>query len=354
MKTCVFGGGSWGIALASVLNNNDKDVTIVMRSKEQLDYILENGRSKKYLKDFIFPKNIKLSNDYSSIDSADVVIIATPFQKIEEALNNIKPHLKSSAIIVNVSKGLNVINYKTGEYFAKKICPDNIYAVLSGPSHAEEVSKKMVTSVVICSRDIETAKTLQDLFMNDYFRVYIHSDVNGVEVAGALKNVIAIGSGILVGINQGDNARAALITRGLFEIAKLGKKLNCNILTFMGLAGMGDLIVTATSYHSRNFRAGVLIGKGVKLPDIEREVGETVEGLMTVKAAYNLSKKYNVEMPITSAIYKCIYEGADPNKLILDLMTRSKKHEFLEEMDLKWCQKIRQKKFKITVILVLL
>lgn len=335
MKTCVFGGGSWGIALASVLAFNDKDVTLFMRSREQLDYILKNGKSKKYLKDFVFPKNIKLSNDTNSVEDADVVVIATPFQKIEEVLNEIKPHLKKSAVIVNVSKGLNVDNYKTGEYFAEKICPENKYAVLSGPSHAEEVSKKMITSVVICSKDIEIAKDLQDLFMNDYFRVYIHCDVKGVEVAGALKNVIAIGSGILVGINQGDNARAALITRGLFEISKLGKKLDCNILTFMGLAGMGDLIVTATSYHSRNFRAGVLIGKGVKACDIEKEVGETVEGLMTVKAAYNLSKKYNVEMPITTAIYKSIYEGESPDKLILDLMTRSKKHEFLEEMDLK-------------------
>lgn len=335
MKTCVYGGGSWGIALSSVLASNNREVTLVMRSKDQLDYIIKNGKSKKYLKDFVFPKNINLSNNLNDINDADVVIIATPFQKIEEVLKLLKPHLKSESIIVNVSKGLNVDNYKTGEYFANSICPDKKYAVLSGPSHAEEVSKKMITSVVICSRDIEVAKGLQDLFMNDYFRVYIHTDVQGVEVAGALKNVIAIGSGILVGINQGDNARAALITRGLFEIAKLGKKLDCNILTFMGLAGMGDLIVTATSYHSRNFRAGVLIGKGTKISDIEKEVGETVEGLMTVKAAYNLAQKYKVEMPITTAIYKSIYEGSDPNELILKLMTRSKKHEFLEEMDLK-------------------
>ena len=203
---------------------------------------------------------------------------------------------------------------------------------MSGPSHAEEVSKKMITTVVICSNDIEIAKDLQDLFMNEYFRVYIHTDVSGVEVAGALKNVIAIGSGILKGINEGDNARAALITRGLFEISRLGKKMGCNMLTFMGLAGMGDLIVTATSVHSRNFRAGVLIGDGVPVERLEEEVGETVEGLKTVKAAHILAKKYDVEMPITEAIYEGIYENKDPHKAILELMTRSKKHEFLEEM----------------------
>lgn len=332
MKTCIVGGGSWGIALASVLSTNDRDVTLYMRSSEQKEYILKNKRSPKYLKDFVFPDNINLTDDLRSLDGCDLAVIATPFQKMEEILIEIKPHLSQKTIILNVSKGLNIENCETGEYFANKICPDNKYAVLSGPSHAEEVSKKMITTVVICSKDIEVAKSLQDLFMNEYFRVYIHTDVSGVEVAGALKNVIAIGSGILKGINEGDNARAALITRGLFEIARLGKKLNCNMMTFMGLAGMGDLIVTATSVHSRNFRAGVLIGKGVPVERLEDEVGETVEGLKTVKAAHILSKKYNIEMPITEAIYKGIYENKDPHKAILELMTRSKKHEFLEEM----------------------
>lgn len=332
MKTCIVGGGSWGIALASVLSENNRDVTLYMRSSEQKEYILKNKRNPKYLKDFVFPDNIKLSDDIKSVSSCDVVVLATPFQKMEEILLEIKPHISQETVLLNVSKGLNIENCETGEYFANKVCPENKYAVLSGPSHAEEVSKKMITTVVICSKDIEIAKDLQDLFMNEYFRVYIHTDVSGVEVAGALKNVIAIGSGILKGINEGDNARAALITRGLFEISRLGKKMGCNMLTFMGLAGMGDLIVTATSVHSRNFRAGVLIGDGVPVERLEEEVGETVEGLKTVKAAHILAKKYDVEMPITEAIYEGIYENKDPHKAILELMTRSKKHEFLEEM----------------------
>lgn len=332
MKTCIVGGGSWGIALASVLSENNRDVTLYMRSSEQKEYILKNKRSPKYLKDFIFPDNIKLSDDIKSVSGCDVVVLATPFQKMEEILLEIKPYISQETVLLNVSKGLNIENCETGEYFANKVCPHNKYAVLSGPSHAEEVSKKMITTVVICSNDIEIAKDLQDLFMNEYFRVYIHTDVSGVEVAGALKNVIAIGSGILKGINEGDNARAALITRGLVEISRLGKKMGCNMLTFMGLAGMGDLIVTATSVHSRNFRAGVLIGDGVPVERLEEEVGETVEGLKTVKAAHILAKKYDVEMPITEAIYEGIYENKDPHKAILELMTRSKKHEFLEEM----------------------
>lgn len=332
MKTCIVGGGSWGIALASVLSENNRDVTLYMRSSEQKEYILKNKRSPKYLKDFIFPDNIKLTDDIKSVSGCDVVVLATPFQKMEEILLEIKPYISQETVLLNVSKGLNIENCETGEYFANKVCPHNKYAVLSGPSHAEEVSKKMITTVVICSNDIEIAKDLQDLFMNEYFRVYIHTDVSGVEVAGALKNVIAIGSGILKGINEGDNARAALITRGLVEISRLGKKMGCNMLTFMGLAGMGDLIVTATSVHSRNFRAGVLIGDGVPVERLEEEVGETVEGLKTVKAAHILAKKYDVEMPITEAIYEGIYENKDPHKAILELMTRSKKHEFLEEM----------------------
>lgn len=332
MKTCIVGGGSWGIALASVLSENNRDVTLYMRSSEQKEYILKNKRSPKYLKDFIFPDNIKLTDDIKSVSGCDVVVLATPFQKMEEILLEIKPYISQETVLLNVSKGLNIENCETGEYFANKVCPHNKYAVLSGPSHAEEVSKKMITTVVICSNDIEIAKDLQDLFMNEYFRVYIHTDVSGVEVAGALKNVIAIGSGILKGINEGDNARAALITRGLVEISRLGKKMGCNMLTFMGLAGMGDLIVTATSVHSRNFRAGVLIGDGVPVEILEEEVGETVEGLKTVKAAHILAKKYDVEMPITEAIYEGIYENKDPHKAILELMTRSKKHEFLEEM----------------------
>lgn len=335
MRVSVIGGGSWGVSLANVLNDNNNDVTIYFRDSKQIEYIKENGKSNRYLKDFIFPKEIKLTNSISeAINDTKIIVLATPLQNIVEVLNEIKPYIKGDEIIVNASKGIHFERLQTASLIVNDVLGDIDYVVLSGPSHAEEVSKRLNTTVVSASKNEDAAQKIQDVFMTDYFRVYVHRDVIGVEVAGALKNVIAIGAGVLTGLKQGDNAKAALITRGLFEISKLGKAMGCNILTFMGLAGMGDLIVTANSIHSRNFRAGLLIGEGVPVNELAKRIGETVEGINTAKAAYILSKKLNVNMPITKVIYEVIYEGKEPKQAIHELMTRPKKHEFLEMMEI--------------------
>lgn len=335
MRVCVIGGGSWGVSLANVLNDNKNDVSIYFRDKDQIAHIEKTGRSNKYLKDFTFPKEIKLTDSIEdAIKGSKVIVLATPLQMIVEVLNSIKPYLKGNEIIVNASKGIHFERLQTASLIIKDILGDIDYVVLSGPSHAEEVSKRLNTTVVSVSTNQKAAQKIQDLFMTDYFRVYVHKDVIGVEVAGALKNVIAIGAGVLAGLKQGDNAKAALITRGLFEISKLGKALDCDILTFMGLAGMGDLIVTANSIHSRNFRAGLLIGEGVPIDQLKDKIGETVEGIDTARAAYILSEKLNVSMPITKVIYEVLYENKEVKCAIHELMTRPKRHEFLEMIEL--------------------
>lgn len=335
MRACVIGGGSWGVSLANVLNDNGNEVTIYFRDNAQIEYIRENGRSNRYLKDFVFPKELKLTNSVKdAVENSDIIVLATPLQKIVEVLETIRPHLKGNEIIVNASKGIHFERLQTASLIVEDILGDVDYVVLSGPSHAEEVSKRLNTTVVSASKNELAAQKIQDVFMTDYFRVYVHRDVIGVEVAGALKNVIAIGAGVLTGLKQGDNAKAALITRGLFEISKLGKAMGCNILTFMGLAGMGDLIVTANSIHSRNFRAGLLIGEGVPVTNLSAKIGETVEGINTAKASYILSQKLNVNMPISNVIYQVLYEGKDVKLAIHELMTRPKKHEFLEMMEI--------------------
>ncbi len=335
MRVCVIGGGSWGVSLANVLNDNKNDVSIYFRDKDQIAHIEKTGRSNKYLKDFTFPKEIKLTDSIEdAIKGSKVIVLATPLQMIVEVLNSIKPYLKGNEIIVNASKGIHFERLQTASLIIKDILGDIDYVVLSGPSHAEEVSKRLNTTVVSASTNQKAAQKIQDLFMTDYFRVYVHKDVIGVEVAGALKNVIAIGAGVLAGLKQGDNAKAALITRGLFEISKLGKALDCDILTFMGLAGMGDLIVTANSIHSRNFRAGLLIGEGVPIDQLKDKIGETVEGINTARAAYILSEKLNVSMPITKVIYEVLYENKEVKCAIHELMTRPKRHEFLEMIEL--------------------
>lgn len=335
MRVCVVGGGSWGVSLANVLNDNNNEVSIYFRDASQIEHIKKNGKSNKYLKDFVFPKEIKLTNSMQeAVEGAEVIVLVTPLQSIVEILESIKPFLKGNEILVNASKGIHFERLQTASSIVKDIIGYIDYVVLSGPSHAEEVSKRLNTTVVSASENEEVAKKIQDIFMTDYFRIYVHKDVKGVEVAGALKNVIAIGAGVLSGLKQGDNTKAALITRGLFEISKLGKAMDCDILTFMGLAGMGDLIVTANSFHSRNFRAGVLIGEGVPVSDLKDVIGETVEGINTAKAAYILSKKLDVNMPITKVIYEVLYEEKDVKDAIRDLMTRPKKHEFLEMMEI--------------------
>jgi len=234
-------------------------------------------------------------------------------------------------IIVNVAKGIDVSSLNTMSQLISKYLPNNVYVALSGPSHAEEVSKKIPTTIVSASRKKEDAEFIQDLFTTETLRVYTNPDVIGVEIGGALKNIIAIGAGISDGLGYGDNAKAALMTRGIREIARLGTELGGREETFKGLTGIGDLIVTCTSMHSRNRRCGILLGEGKSLEEAIDTIGMVVEGATTIKAAYELSKQKDVYMPITKELYRVLYEGKDPLESVSKLMLKRQKHEF-EEM----------------------
>lgn len=324
----VLGGGSWGTALAILLANKTYNVDIWVRNKEkslEMNNIREN---KRYLPDVKFPEGLNVISDLEkAIYKKDVVLLAVPTHGVREALNSAKEYINKNQIIVNVAKGIENDSLSRISQIVNEILPDNKYAILSGPSHAEEVAINIPTTVVSASYDIETAHYIQDLFITPTFRVYTNPDVIGVELGGALKNIIALGAGISDGLKYGDNTKAALMTRGIFEMARLGEKLGANPNTFSGLAGIGDLIVTCTSMHSRNRRAGILIGQGKSMEESIKEVGMVVEGIKTTKSAYILAKEYNVSMPITSEIYSVLYKNADVKESVDRLMQRDKKYE---------------------------
>lgn len=324
----VVGGGSWGSALAILLNNNDHEVHIWMRDKKQVELIRETRENKKYLPNIKIPKEINISDDIEEvIYGKDLLVLAVPSHGIRKVLEENRKHFNKKQVLVNVAKGIeNDTLYRVSQ-IVKEILPENPYAVLSGPSHAEEVAMNMPTTVVSASVEKKVAEYVQDVFMSPTFRVYTNTDVIGVELGGALKNVIALGAGISDGLGYGDNTKAALMTRGIVEIARLGEKLGGNIITFAGLAGIGDLIVTCTSMHSRNRKAGILIGKGMEIDDVIETVGMVVEGIKTTKSAYELAKKHDIDMPITEEIYDVIYNNKDVKSSVINLMLRDKKHE---------------------------
>jgi len=324
----VVGGGSWGSALAILLNNNDHEVHIWMRDKKQVELIRETRENKKYLPNIKMPKKINISDDIEEvIYGKDLLVLAVPSHGIRKVLEENRKHFNKKQVLVNVAKGIeNDTLYRVSQ-IVKEILPENPYAVLSGPSHAEEVAMNMPTTVVSASVEKKVAEYVQDVFMSPTFRVYTNTDVIGVELGGALKNVIALGAGISDGLGYGDNTKAALMTRGIVEIARLGEKLGGNIITFAGLAGIGDLIVTCTSMYSRNRKAGILIGKGMEIDDVIETVGMVVEGIKTTKSAYELAKKHDIDMPITEEIYDVIYNNKDVKSSVINLMLRDKKHE---------------------------
>lgn len=311
-KIGILGGGSWGTALGILLANKGYDVSMWLRNKEQIEEINNSRVNEKYLPGAILPSNFKLTNDLEEANfKKDSIILSTGTHGIREVLNNSKPYIKKGQVIINVSKGIENETLLRISQIVDEIVPNSKYAALSGPSHAEEVAKDMPTTVVSASKDKDVAEYVQDLFITPSFRVYTNPDVIGVELGGALKNVIALGAGISDGLGWGDNTKAALMTRGIFEMARLGEKMGAQASTFLGLAGIGDLIVTCTSMHSRNRRAGILIGQGVKIDDAIKQIGMVVEGIKTTKSTYELSKKYDIIMPITEEIYGVIYEGSD-------------------------------------------
>ncbi|MBQ9016169.1 MAG: NAD(P)H-dependent glycerol-3-phosphate dehydrogenase [Firmicutes bacterium] len=329
MKTIgVIGAGSWGTALATVLAGKGCSVRIFDVDEQHLRRMESSRENTDYLPGV--PLNENISFAYSNEDAirgADIVLFSAPTQHFRSAAEAAKPYITGDMLIVNVAKGIERGTHKRLSQIAEEYFNMDHYVVLSGPSHAEEVGRRMPTTVAVASGKIETAQAIQDLFMTDRFRVYTSIDVTGLELGGALKNIIALGAGISDGMGFGDNAKAALMTRGLAEIMRLGEKLGAEKETFSGLAGTGDLIVTCCSMHSRNRRCGFLIGEGMAPEDAVKEVGMVVEGMYTAEAAYELAKEVDVEMPITDAIYRVTRGELSASEAIELLMGRDKKHE---------------------------
>lgn len=339
-KIGVIGGGSWGTSLAVLLSKKNFEVDMWLRNKKQIEDILDTKENKKYLPGIKIPNSLNIYDDIKlTIKGKDIILLSVSSHGIRDVLLNSRKYINNDQIIVNVAKGIENNSLMKISDIAKEILPNNKYVILSGPSHAEEVARDIPTTVVAASVDRSVAEYVQDVFMTSNFRVYTNPDVVGVELGGSLKNIIALAAGMSDGLCYGDNTKAALMTRGLFEIARLGEQMGANINTFSGLSGVGDLIVTCTSMLSRNRRAGILIGKGKAVQEAVEEVGMVVEGIKTTKSAYELSKRYQVDMPITSELYGVLYEGKPVEDSVLNLMGRDKKFEMenIVSIDnLKW------------------
>lgn len=327
-KIAFVGAGSWGTALAISLGDKGHKVSIWDIDTEHVLEMQANGENRRYLPGVLLGENVEVFEDMEKmLRDAEVVVFAAPAQHFRSALKAAEKFMSKDTIIVNVAKGIEQNTLMRMSEIAEEILPDCNYVVLSGPSHAEEVGRKFPTTVVCASKNIELAEEIQDVFITDNLRVYTNTDVIGVELGGALKNIIALGAGISDGMGYGDNAKAALMTRGMSEMSKLGVKLGAKEDTFAGLTGMGDLIVTCTSMHSRNRRCGIMIGEGMKPTDAVEKVGMVVEGIFTAQAAHDLAEKVGVEMPITTAIHAIINDKTDARKAVYALMTRKRKHE---------------------------
>ena len=327
-KIAVIGAGSWGTALAISLAESGHAVSLWTRRQEHAEAMKTDGENKKYLPGIAFPETLTVADTMeAAIVGAELVMFSTPAQGFRSVLNQAKPYLTKDMVLVNVAKGIEQKSLKRLSEIAEEAIPGVKYVVLSGPSHAEEVGKLMPTTIVAAAEDLELAEFVQDIFMTEALRIYTNTDVVGVELGGALKNIIALGAGVSDGMGFGDNAKAALMTRGMTEMSRLGVALGAKEETFAGLTGMGDLIVTCTSMHSRNRRCGIMIGEGMTPQDAVAHVGMVVEGMFTAEAAYELAKKVGVEMPITEAIYGVINGTVNAREAVIALMTRQRKHE---------------------------
>ncbi|QJA09261.1 NAD(P)H-dependent glycerol-3-phosphate dehydrogenase [Romboutsia sp. CE17] len=330
-KICVLGAGSWGSALALSLAKKGYSITMWTLNQEQADKINTTKENINYLPGVLFPNNITLTtNIEDAVVDSKLIVLAVPSQAIRSVCKQIKPFVSKEQVLVDVAKGLEKGTGLRLSEVCKDELPENPYVALSGPSHAEEVAKDIPTTLVVASENLEIAQEVQDIFMSPKLRVYTNPDVVGVELGGALKNIIAFGAGICDGLGYGDNTKAALMTRGIREIARLGIALGADKSTFSGLSGIGDLIVTCTSMHSRNRRAGILIGQGKSLEETLEEVKMVVEGITATEVAHEVAKKMNIDMPITNAIYSVLYENKNANEVVANLMMRSKKHEMEE------------------------
>ena len=328
------GAGTWGIALARLLAVNGHQVTVWSAIPSELDQLEQTGVHPN-LPDMVLPQGIIYNKEMGpALEGSDLVLFAVPSVFVRSTAEKAKPYINGHQILVDVAKGVETPSLLTMTGILRDVLgnvPAGIVA-LSGPTHAEEVSLDLPTAIVSACEDEEIAKKVQDIFMNNNFRVYTNTDVTGVEIGGALKNIIALGAGISDGMGYGDNAKAAMMTRGLTEIARLGIALGAEESTFFGLTGIGDLIVTCTSLHSRNRRCGMLIGQGHTPAEASKTVGMVVEGMYTTEAAYELARTKGIQMPITEHIYEVIQGRMDAREAVRRLMTRKKKHEREEEL----------------------
>ncbi len=325
-KITILGTGTWGIALARLLVNNSHEVCAWSKIAEELE-ILKNTNVHPKLKNVVLPESIRYESELSKACSdAEIIVMAVPSPFVRSVAREVSPYIKNQ-IIVDVAKGIEKDSCKTLSEVIKEELPLARVVVLSGPTHAEEVAVDMPTAIVSASEDALAAEEVQKAFSNKTFRVYTNDDVVGVEMCGALKNIIALATGISQGLGYGDNAKAAIITRGVAEIKRLGEKMGCQPSTFAGLAGIGDLVVTCTSVHSRNNKAGVLLGKGYTAQDAIQEVGMVVEGINALPAAMQLSKQNGIELPIISAVNDIVLGKLNPKDAIRILMQRELTNE---------------------------
>ncbi len=325
----VIGAGGWGTAIAQLLCGNGHRVMLWSKFQREIDVLKATGENNEFLPGVKLNEKLEFTTDLNCITEADIVFMVLPSKVVSQVSIEMAEYVKDGQIIVILSKGFEESELLTLSQVIGKNIPQSKICVMSGPSHAEEVARQIPTLNVVASKYEECAKTVQDICMNDFFRIYTSDDVLGVELGGALKNVIALCAGIIDGIGFGDNTKAALMTRGIKEISRLGIKMGANPDTFWGLSGIGDLIVTCTSMHSRNRRAGILIGKGYTVEQAIDEVHMVVEGISNAKAAYALAKKYEVQMPIIESAYDVLYAGKNPKDAVTDLMLRNKKIENL-------------------------
>lgn len=328
MKISVIGSGSWGTAISLLLAKKGHDVFLWSWQQSETDRLCADRENKEFLPGRRFPENITPTHSMSAaVEGAALLVTAVPSPATRTTAKQLAPFVEPGQIIVNLSKGLeDKTLLRLSQVYEEEI-PQADIAVMSGPSHAEEVSLGLPTTNVVAAGSEKTAKFLQDIFMDEAFRIYTSADKIGAELGGALKNVIALCAGISDGLGYGDNTKAALMTRGIAEIKRLGAAMGADIHTFSGLSGIGDLIVTCTSMHSRNRRAGILLGKGKPLSEVLAEVHMVVEGVNTARAAYELSRRYKVDMPIVAEACAVLFDGKSPKSAVHELMTRDKTSE---------------------------
>ena len=329
MKVSLLGAGSWGTGLAVVLAHNGHDVTIWSAVEAEVEILSKYREDKDRLPGVILPENITITGDLAdACQNKELVVMSVASPYVRSTSRQAAAYLPENQILVNVAKGIEENTLLTMSQIMEEELPGRDIAVLSGPSHAEEVSRGIPTTVVVGAKTKKTAMFVQDAFMNEVFRVYISPDMIGIEVGAALKNVIALAAGIVDGLGYGDNTKAALMTRGLAEICRLGLAMGGELETFAGLSGIGDLIVTCTSKHSRNHNAGYFMGKGMTMKEAMAEVKQVVEGVYSAKAAYELAKKYQVSMPIVEQINKVLFEDQSAKEAATELLLRERTSEY--------------------------